>query len=127
MELSQCAQLPVIRIVHPILYSNNTTASKAQQLKSKYPDIELVKASLDDPSSLQEALKGAYGVYGLTNFWEHGEEGEVRQGKALVDAAKANGVKHFIYATLESGDPVVPHWATKSEVNGFTIYLWRMI
>ena len=101
---------------------NNVTASKAQQLKSKYPDIELVKASLDDPSSLEEALKGAYGVFGLTNYWEHGGEGEVRQGKALVDAAKATGVKHFIYATLESGDPLVPHWHSKSEVNGFIIF-----
>src|SRR5438045_6484327 len=107
MEPLRCAQLLVIQIVHPILYSDNVPASKAQELKSKYPDIELVKASLDDASSLQEALKGAYGVFGLTNFWEHGGEGEVRQGKALVDAAKANGVKHFIFATLEDVDPSV--------------------
>jgi len=54
----------------------------------------------------------------LTNFWEHGREGEIRQGKTLVDAAKATGVKHFIYSTLDNGDPEVPHWVSKWEVDG---------
>jgi len=92
-------------------------SAKAEQLKSQYPSIELVQASLDDPSSLEKALEGAYGVFGLTNFWEHGQEGEIRQGKNLVDAAKAVGIKHFVYSTLDNGDPAVPHWISKWEVD----------
>lgn len=106
---------------HPLFSKNYTLivlASKAQQLKSQYPEIELVKASLEDASSLEQALKGAYGVFGLTNFWEHGAEGETRQGKNLVDAAKVAGIKHFVYSTLDNGDPKVPHFVSKWEVDG---------
>src|SRR5271169_2117412 len=121
MEHMPYEQLLVIPIVQTYIdIHTNNSAPKAQQLKSKYPEIELYKASLDDPSSLEQALKGAYGVFGLTNFWEAGGEGETRQGKALVDAAKANGVKHFIYSTLDNGDPQVPHFVSKWEVDGFT-------
>lgn len=88
--------------------NNYFSAAKAKQLKEKYPEIDVVKASLDDPASLASALKGAYGVFGVTNFWEHGDEGETRQGKALIDAAKASGVKHFVWSTLDNGDPEVP-------------------
>ena len=82
--------------------------------------MEVVKASLDDPESLRSALKGVYGVFGVTNFWEHGGEAEIRQGKALVDAAKVNGVKHFVWSTLDKGDPEITHWVTKWEVDGMT-------
>jgi uncharacterized protein YbjT (DUF2867 family) len=99
-------------------FLSNISASKAKALKAKFPGIELVQASLDDPASLEKALQGVYGVFGLTNFWEHGKEGEIRQGKALVDAAKATGVQHFIYSTLDNGDPEVPHWVSKWEVDG---------
>ena len=87
-------------------------------MKSKYPDVEVVKASLDDPASLTAALKGAYGVFGVTNYWEYGGEAEIRQGKALVDAAKAAGVKHFVWSTLDKIDPQVPHWIMKAAVDG---------
>jgi uncharacterized protein YbjT (DUF2867 family) len=87
-------------------------------LKSKYPEVEVVKASLDDPASLTAPLQGAYGVFGVTNYWEHSGEGEMRQGKALVDAAKAAGVKHFVWSTLDKEEPQVPHWITKAAVDG---------
>ena len=99
-------------------YLSNIPVSKTKALKSKFPEIEIVQASLDDPASLEKALQGVYGVFGLTNFWEHGAEGETRQGKALVDAAKATGVQHFIYSTLDNVDPQVPHWVSKWEVDG---------
>ena len=97
---------------------SNISASKAKALKSKFPEIEFVQASLDDPVSLEKALQGVHGVFGLTDFWEHGAEGEIRQGKSLVDAAKATGVQHFIYSTLDNGEPKVPHWVSKWEVDG---------
>ena len=94
-------------------------ASKAQSLKIQFPEIELVKASLDDPPSLVNALNGAYGVFGVTDFWEHGSDAETRQGKALVDAAKANKVQHFIWSTLDkTEDPLVPHFHSKWLIDG---------
>ena len=54
----------------------------------------------------------------MTNFWEHGSEGEIRHGKNMVDAAKKMGVRHFIYSTLDGIEPHVPHWTSKAEVDG---------
>jgi len=92
-------------------------ADKATQLKQKYPAIEVVQGDLNDNESIKAALKGAYGVFAVTNFWE-AFQGETTQGKALVDAAKEAGVKHFIWSTLDNGEPQVPHFVTKWHVDG---------
>src|SRR5436190_769580 len=63
---------------------------------------EVVQANLDDVESLKKAFAGAYGVYAVTNFWEHfSGEKEKAQAKNIADAAKAAGVKHVIWSTLE--------------------------
>jgi uncharacterized protein YbjT (DUF2867 family) len=73
---------------------------KAKALAAK--GAEVVKADLDDVESLKKAFAGAYGVYGVTNFWEHfSGEKEKAQAKNIADAAKAAGVKHVIWSTLE--------------------------
>ena len=63
---------------------------------------QVAKADLDDIESLKKAFAGAYGVYCVTNFWEHfSAEKEKAQAKNMADAAKAVGVKHVIWSTLE--------------------------
>lgn len=63
---------------------------------------EVVEADLDDPASLERAFSGAYGAYGVTNFWEHfSPEKELEQAGNLAQAAKAAGIQHFIWSTLE--------------------------
>lgn len=63
---------------------------------------EVVQADLDDVQSLEKAFAGAYGVYGVTNFWEHfSAEKEKAQAKNIADAARAAGAKHVIWSTLE--------------------------
>lgn len=97
---------------------------------------ELVKADLDDVESLKQAFADAYGVYGVTNFWEHfSAEKEKAQAKNIADAARAAGVKHVIWSTLEdtrkfmSSDDTrmpflqqhyrVPHLDGKDEANAY--------
>ena len=67
---------------------------------------EVTRGDLDDRPSveraLEGALEGAYGVFAVQNFWEAGYEREVRQGITLADAAKAQGVKHFVYSSVGS-------------------------
>jgi uncharacterized protein YbjT (DUF2867 family) len=81
------------------------------------PGVDVVEANLDDPKSVLTALQEAYGVFGVTNFWEHGYDAEVRHGKNLVDAAKTAGVKHFVWSTF-AGHSDVPHFESKLEVDG---------
>lgn len=58
---------------------------------------------LDDKGSVEQAIKGSYGVFLLTNYWEHfSMEKEVEQGKRVIDVCEALGVKHLIYSGLEN-------------------------
>ncbi len=66
-------------------------------------------ADLDDRASLERAFKGAYGAFCLTNFWEHfSAEKEVAQAENMARAAKAAGVRHVIWSTLEDTRRWVP-------------------
>src|SRR5665213_2445784 len=63
---------------------------------------EVVQADLDDEASLTAAFEGAYGAYCVTNFWEHfSEDKEIEQAGNLARAAKAAGIKHAIWSTVE--------------------------
>jgi len=70
---------------------------------------EVVAANLDDADSLARAFAGSYGVFCLTNFWEHfSPEKEYAQVKAQAVAAKKAGVQHAIWSTLEDTRKWVP-------------------
>src|SRR6266568_1065092 len=83
---------------------------------------EVVEADLDRPETLKAAFKGAYGVFLVTNFWEPGTD-EVKQATAAVQAAKATGVKHFVWSTLPDVEAIsggklhVPHFTGKAKVD----------
>jgi len=96
--------------------TRNVESPKAKELAAK--GVEVVQANQDDPASLKKAFEGAYGVFGLTTFWEHFDmDKETQQGKNLVDAAKAAGVQHFVWSSLErSDDPVILHCNSKAAV-----------
>jgi uncharacterized protein YbjT (DUF2867 family) len=57
---------------------------------------EIVAGDLDRPQDLDQAFKGAHGVFSVQNYWipSVGFEGEIRQGRAAADAAMAAGVAH---------------------------------
>jgi uncharacterized protein YbjT (DUF2867 family) len=68
-----------------------------------------VRADLDDEESLKRAFQGAYGAFCVTNFWEHfSPEKEFSQATNMARAAKAAGVKHVIWSTLEDTRTKVP-------------------
>ena len=70
---------------------------------------EVVPADLDDEKSLTRAFQGAYGAFCVTNFWEHfSPEKEYAQAGNMARAAKAAGVKHVIWSTLEDTRKQVP-------------------
>ena len=67
--------------------TRNPTNDKARAIAAK--GGEVVQADLDDVESLKKAFAGAYGVYAVTNFWEHfSGEKEKAQAKNIADAAK---------------------------------------
>lgn len=97
---------------------------------------EVVVADIDDVESLKKAFAGAYAVYGVTNFWEHFSAAkEKTQAQNIAAAAKAAGVQHIVWSTLEdtrqwmpAADtrmPMlqevyrVPHFDAKAEADAF--------
>lgn len=74
---------------------------KGQDLKSK--GCEVVKCDMDDKESVEHVVSGSYGVFLVTNYWEHfSKEKEIDQGKRVVDVCEELGVKHLIYSGLEN-------------------------
>ncbi len=70
---------------------------------------EVVQADLDDEASLRRAFAGAHGAFCVTNFWEHfSPERERAQAGNLARAARAAGVSHAIWSTLEDVRNHVP-------------------
>ncbi len=70
---------------------------------------EIFTADLDDIESLKNAFKDAYGAFCVTNYWEHfSPEKEIKQVSNMAEAAKAAGLKHVIWSTLEDTRKWIP-------------------
>lgn len=97
---------------------------------------EVVAADIDDVESLKKALAGAHGLYAVTNFWEHfSADKEKEQARNIAEAAKAAGIKHVVWSTLEDTRKLmdasdkrmpflqdkyrVPHFDAKAEADEF--------
>jgi uncharacterized protein YbjT (DUF2867 family) len=97
---------------------------------------EVVAADLDDAAAVARALEGAYGAYCVTFFWAHfSPERELAEARTLAQAARAAGLEHAIWSTLEDtrrwmslddprmptlmGKYKVPHFDAKGEADQF--------
>lgn len=112
--------------------TRNPSSSSAQKLASKSPSVKVIGGNLDNVSKLfdsaQQALNGAqvWGVYSvqISQGKDASHDGEIRQGKSLVDEALKRGVKHFVYSSVERGGEQhswdnatpIPHFQTKYEI-----------
>jgi uncharacterized protein YbjT (DUF2867 family) len=97
---------------------------------------EVVAANLDDAAAVERAFAGAYGAYCVTFFWAHfSPERELAEARLMARAARAAGLQHVIWSTLEDtrrwmqlDDPrmptlmgryKVPHFDAKGEGDQF--------
>lgn len=80
------------------ILTRNANSQKAQMLKRA--GAEIAEGDMEDPQSLAKAMKGVYGVFAITSFWEHYAK-EYQLGVNLIDAASAANVQHFVMHTLD--------------------------
>lgn len=81
--------------------------------------VGVSQGNFDNRASLELALDGAYGAYAVQTPWQSGGvEGEVRQGIAFADAAKAAGIQHLVYSSVGSADRQtgIPHFESKYRI-----------
>jgi uncharacterized protein YbjT (DUF2867 family) len=87
--------------------TRNPDSDKAKELAGM--GAEVVAADIDDKESVKKALEGAYGAYMVTFFWDHfSPEKEYAEAQNLAEAAKAAGLQHVIWSTLEDTRKWVP-------------------
>src|SRR5688572_9247433 len=112
--------------------TRDVNSDKAKALKAL--GAEVVAGDVDDEASLVRAFTGAHGAFCVTFFWAHfSAEKEIAEVAAMARAAKAAGVKHVVWSTLEDtrkwvplsdnrmptlqGKYKVPHFDGKGEAN----------
>jgi len=88
----------------------------AQQLVKE--GIDVVEGDLSEPASLDKALENVYGVFSVQQPLESGVDEEVKQGKALADAARRMGVRHFVYSSIGCADENtgIPFFESKAQI-----------
>ncbi len=95
--------------------------SKGASLALKQTGVEVLQANLQDRSSLEQVLDGAYGVFSVQQPQEHGPQAEIVQGKLLAEVAKAAGVQHLVYSSGGGAErnTGLPHIDSKWEIERY--------
>jgi uncharacterized protein YbjT (DUF2867 family) len=108
--------------------TRNTQSPQAQAVAAKSHSITLVKGDLDSCTAIFASCTGPiYAVFSIQpNSFGSPEKvaQEEAQGRAIIDAAVAHGVNHFVQASGDRGGPEnseidptnVPHFATKYNI-----------
>ncbi len=111
--------------------TRDTSTASAKKLAARSPSVKLVQGDLDDNPSLfraanEVAQKPIWGVFSVQVSMGKGVtvEGEIQQGKGLIDESIKQGVKHFVYSSVERGgdevswdnETLVPHFQTKYQI-----------
>lgn len=124
---SEFTLLPVTR---------NITSASAHKIAERYPSSILVQGDLDDVPGMFHSAKAAlraankpeqiWGVYSVQVSMGPGAsmEKEVKQGCDLVDESVKEGVKHFVYSSVDRGGnetsfsnpTTIPHFQTKHKI-----------
>ena len=91
-------------------------SARAQQLAAL--GAELVEGDYDVTESIVAAAAGMEGMFAVGTPFEGGVDAEVRQGRALIEAAKKARVGYFVYSSVASADrhTGVPHFESKHRV-----------
>ena len=79
-----------------------------------HENLRVIKGDLNDPNTYKDHLKDAEAIFCNLHFNE-GVDKEVRQGIDIIDSARANHIKFFIYSSVIGSDlhTGIPHWESK--------------
>ena len=102
---------------HLVALTRNAKSTRAQAL-AQQPNVSVIEGNLNDCNAIfQQTSTPFHGVFSVQ--LPLNVKTEEQQGKALVDAAAANGVRHFIYTSADRGGPA------KSDVQGTAVAHFR--
>ncbi|KAK5114109.1 hypothetical protein LTR62_002678 [Meristemomyces frigidus] len=112
--------------------TRNATGAGAEKLKAKASNIKVIEGDQEDvPTLFKNAVAATdggpiWGVYSVQISQGKGvtHDGEIKQGKAMVDESVKAGVKHFVYSSVDRGgdeaswenETPIPHFQSKHEI-----------
>jgi uncharacterized protein YbjT (DUF2867 family) len=124
-------------VVRALLKNNNNNSNKwkikgltrkvnseaSQKLSQN--GVEMLSCDINNREQLKKAFEGAYAIFSVTNFWEHGAEMEYKQGILMADVAEEFHVEHYIWSSLPNCEKItggkykVPHFTKKAEIEEY--------
>ena len=108
------------------IYGLTRNISSPSSVKLTQRNVTMISGDVTVPTPIFEKIgKDVWGVFSMTNRGK----GEEQEAKPLIDAAIANGVKHFVFGSVDRGGPsksdtdptYVPHFITKFNVEKYLI------
>ncbi|MFI8518436.1 NmrA/HSCARG family protein [Streptomyces sp. NPDC085481] len=101
---------------HVRALTRDPASPAAEALRALGADVR--RADFDDRGSLDAALAGADSLFAVSTPFGTGIDAEVRQGKALVDAAVAARTGHVVFTSAAHADrgTGVPHYDSKDAI-----------
>ncbi|KAJ6490218.1 NmrA-like protein [Mycena vitilis] len=108
-------------------FTRDVAKPAAEALKKQGVEMVAVDLVVENKDAVYRALAGADFAFLVTNFWEHANmHKEISEGKMLIDAAKAAGVKGIVWSGLvpvkkisEGKHPHVHAFDGKAEVTDY--------
>ncbi|KAI9039640.1 nucleoside-diphosphate-sugar epimerase family protein [Aspergillus affinis] len=115
--------------------TRNAKSSSVLNLAQTSPNVTLIEGNLDDPAGIFKAVKAQTStpVWGVFSVQDRPpilkKDDERRQGIALIDESIKQGVKFFVYSSVDRGgekrsfpNPTpVPHFIYKHEIEQYLI------
>ncbi|CAG8885722.1 unnamed protein product [Penicillium egyptiacum] len=102
--------------------TRDVNSASAKRLAQKSSSITLIQGNLDDPAAIFKNAKRVWGVFSVQTANPRNDD-ERRQGIALIDESIKQGVKYFVYSSVDRGgeksdqNPTpVPHFIFKHEI-----------
>ncbi|KAJ7055679.1 NAD(P)-binding protein [Mycena amicta] len=108
-------------------FTRDASKPAAKALADKGAEIVVVSLTVENKDAVFKAFEGADFVFMVTNWAEHGDPPrETTEGKLMIDAAKAAGVKGIVWSGLPSIDALsggkykqVGHFESKARVSEY--------
>lgn len=105
------------------IFTRRPSSPKALQLQAM--GAKVFAGDMQNVTQLEEAMDGCYGVFGVTDYWEHFEQ-EYSLGLNLIEAVAVSGIQHFVlhtapdYKALSGGEFSVPQCDIKAALRRFS-------
>ncbi|KAJ6190088.1 Peptidase C12 ubiquitin carboxyl-terminal hydrolase 1 [Penicillium mononematosum] len=116
LDMTKNASFKILAVTRDI------NSASAKKLAQKSSSITLIQGNLDDPAAIFKNAKRVWGVFSVQTTNPKNDD-ERRQGIALIDESIKQGVKHFVYSSVDRGGEksdrnptAIPHFIFKHEI-----------